>query len=282
VGGDMKRLVPVIIKRRRRARRGHGSAAWKIAYADFVTAMMAFFLLMWLLGSTTEGDRKGLQDFFASPLKISLPSGGSGSGDASHIVKGGGTDITRTTGQVRKGQVASDRGLVNLRASHEEQRRLELLQFEALKQRLEGRITGSAQLAPLREQIRMDMAGDGLRIEIVDAQDRPMFGIGSAELAPYMRELLHAFGAVLAEVPNRLTIEGHTDAQPYQGGERLFSNWELSSERANASRRELVAGGMPQDRVLRVLGLASSLLLDPSDPFKPVNRRISIVVMHSS
>ena len=129
-------------------------------------------------------------------------------------------------------------------------------------------------------QIRLDMTRDGLRIQIVDENNRPMFDSGSAVVKPYMRDLLRDIGVVLAEVPNRLTLEGHTDAQPFSAGERGYSNWELSSDRANASRRELIAGGLPDTRVLRVQGLASSNLIDPSDPRSPVNRRISIIVMN--
>src|SRR5688500_16969756 len=129
-------------------------------------------------------------------------------------------------------------------------------------------------------QIKLDMTADGLRIQIVDEQQRPMFASGSAIVQPYMRELLRLIGEVLNEVPNRLTLEGHTDAQPFSAGERGYSNWELSADRANASRRELLAGGLPDERVLRVQGLASSSLFDRDDPLSPVNRRISIIVMN--
>ena len=123
------------------------------------------------------------------------------------------------------------------------------------------------------------MTRDGLRIQIVDASNRPMFASGSAQVQPYMQELLRAIGAVLGEVPNHLTLEGHTDATAFSGGERGYSNWELSADRANASRRELLAGGLPDERVLRVQGLAASQLLKREQPDDPTNRRISIVVM---
>jgi chemotaxis protein MotB len=132
----------------------------------------------------------------------------------------------------------------------------------------------------MKSQIRLDMTRDGLRIQIVDEQNRPMFDSGSAVIKPYMRDLLREIGAILAEEPNRLTLEGHTDAQPFPGGDRGYSNWELSSDRANASRRELVAGGLAEDRVLRVQGLASSQPFDEKDPLAPTNRRISIIVMN--
>jgi chemotaxis protein MotB len=132
----------------------------------------------------------------------------------------------------------------------------------------------------MRSQIRLDMTRDGLRIQIVDEQSRPMFDSGSAIVKPYMRELLREIGHVLSDVPNRITLEGHTDAQPFSGGERGYSNWELSSDRANASRREIVAGGLPEDRMLLVQGLASSNLFVPDQPTHPMNRRISIIVMN--
>ncbi|MFY9511892.1 MAG: flagellar motor protein MotB [Rubrivivax sp.] len=280
MAGDAKKLQPIIIKRVKKGGHAAHGGAWKIAYADFVTAMMAFFLLMWLLGSTTEGDKKGLADYFGSPLKVALLAGGSGSGDSSHVVKGGGQDLTRTNGQVKRGDIEAQRSTVNLQALKQEQVRAEVARLEDLKKKIEEKIDGNARLAALKTQLRLDMTRDGLRIQIVDADNRPMFPSGSAVVQPYMRDLLRDIGSVLAEVPNRLTLEGHTDAQPFPGGERGYSNWELSADRANASRRELIAGGMPEDRMLRVQGLAASSPFDRQDPLAPTNRRISIIVMN--
>ena len=280
MSGDSKKLQPIIIKRVKKGGHGAHGGAWKIAYADFVTAMMAFFLLMWLLGSTTEGDKKGIADFFNAPLKISLLGGGSGSGDSSHVVKGGGTDLSRTNGQVKAGDLEAPRKSVQLKALKAEQKRAEIQKLEALKRKVEDALASSQKLAALKSQIRLDMTPDGLRIQIVDEQNRAMFDSGSAIVKPYMRELLQLIGGVLAEVPNRLTLEGHTDSQPFGGGDRGYSNWELSSDRANSSRRELIAGGLPDDRTLRVQGLASSVLFDAKDPQGAVNRRISIIVMN--
>jgi chemotaxis protein MotB len=279
MAGDSKKLQPIIIKRVRKSGHNKHGGAWKIAYADFVTAMMAFFLLMWLLGSTTEGDKKGIADFFNAPLKVAL-MGGSGSGDSSHVVRGGGTDLSRTTGQVKDGDVPAKRKLLNLKSLEAEQKRAEAARLEALKQKVEDALAGSPKLASMRSQIRLDMTRDGLRIQIVDEQNRPMFDSGSAVVKPYMRELLQAIGHALSDVPNRITLEGHTDAQPFSGGERGYSNWELSSDRANASRREIVGGGLPEDRMLLVQGLASSNLFVKDDPTSPMNRRISIIVMN--
>ena len=280
MAGDSKKLQPIIVKKIKKGGHGHHGGAWKIAYADFVTAMMAFFLLMWLLGSTTEGDKKGIADYFNSPLKLSLMGGGSGSGDSSHVIKGGGTDLSRQGGQVKQGDVEAKRKTVNLLALKEEQRRAEKARLEALKDKVEDVLANSPKLAGMKSQIRLDMTRDGLRIQIVDELNRPMFDSGSAVVKPYMRELLREIGSVLSEVPNRLTLEGHTDAIPFPGGERGYSNWELSSDRANASRRELASGGLPEDRMLRVLGLASSNPFERDQPDSPANRRISIIVMN--
>ncbi|MBS0303817.1 MAG: flagellar motor protein MotB [Proteobacteria bacterium] len=280
MAGDAKKLQPIIVKRVKKGGHGAHGGAWKIAYADFVTAMMAFFLLMWLLGSTTEGDKKGIADYFASPLKISLLGAGSGSGDSSHVIKGGGQDFTRTTGQVKRGEVASTRSTVNLRALKAEQLRAEIARLEDLKRKVEQKIESNPRLAAMRSQIKLEMTPEGLRIQIVDDAGRAMFASGSAEVQPHMRELLRDLGGLLADVPNRLTLEGHTDAHPFTGGERGYSNWELSADRANASRRELLAGGLPDEHVLRVLGLASSVLFAAADPRAPANRRISILVMN--
>ena len=280
MAGDAKKLQPIIIKKVKKGGHAAHGGAWKIAYADFVTAMMAFFLLMWLLGSTTEGDKKGIADYFASPLKVALLGGGSGSGDSSHVVKGGGQDLSRSTGQVRRGDVQAQRSTINLHVLKEQQKKAEISRLEQLKEQVENELRNNARLAQYAAQIKMDMTRDGLRIQIVDELARPMFDSGSAVVKPYMRDLLREIGLVLAEVPNRLTLEGHTDAQAFAGGDRGYSNWELSSDRANASRRELMAGGLAEDRVLRVQGLAASSLFVKDDPFDPQNRRISIIVMN--
>ncbi len=279
MAGDAKKLQPIIIKRIKKGGHGHHGGAWKIAYADFVTAMMAFFLLMWLLGSTTEGDRKGLQDYFNNPVKISM-LGGTGSGDSSHVIQGGGQDLTRSTGQVKKGQVEAERKNYTLQALKAQQAAAEAERLKALKERVEEMLATSPRLEQFKSQIRLDMTSDGLRIQIVDEQNRPMFASGSAAVQPYMRELLQAIGSVLAEVPNKLTLEGHTDAAAFSAGTAGYSNWELSADRANASRRELLAGGLGDAQMLRVQGLAASSLFDREQPLNPINRRISIIVMN--
>jgi chemotaxis protein MotB len=270
---------PIVIRRVKKSGHGHHGGAWKIAYADFVTAMMAFFLLMWLLGSTARGDLHGIAEYFQTPLAVAL-SGGSGSGDASHVIKGGGKDLTRLEGQVKQGEMEAPRRTVNLKAAQAELARIEKQKLTELKGRLEAVIESIPALKQFKNQLLIDITVDGLRIQIVDEQNRPMFASGSAALQPYTRDVLREIAKVLNEVPNRISISGHTDARPYSGGERGYSNWELSADRANASRRELMAGGMEETKIARVVGLASSVLFDAQDPQNPVNRRISIIVMN--
>jgi chemotaxis protein MotB len=271
-------LRPIIVKRIKKGGGGHHGGAWKIAYADFVTAMMAFFLLMWLLGSTTKGDLNGISEYFKTPLKVAM-QGGSGSGDSSSIIKGGGKDLTRTDGQVKASDDPAVKKTFNLTAAKAAMEAEENQRLKALKEKIENKIDANPLLKKYKEQLLLDITNDGLRIQIVDEQNRPMFALAKAELQPYTKEILHEIGFVLNDVPNRIGLSGHTDSTPYMS-ETGYSNWELSADRANASRRELIAGGMNDAKVLRVVGLASAVNLDKADPFNPINRRISIVVMN--
>ncbi len=279
MAGDSKRLQPIVIKRIKRTAVNKHHGSWKIAYADFVTAMMAFFLLMWLMGSTSEGDRKGIADFFSTPLKVSF-NGGPGSADEASVIQGGGEDLARSRGQVKKTEIETKRRAINLVALKTEQRVAEKRQLDTLKQKVQDLVIADPRLAALQSQVRLDLTPDGLRIQLLDDQARPLFDNGSALVKPYMRDLLRLIGDTLSSMPNRVSIEGHTDATAFGGGERGYSNWELSADRANASRRELRSGGLPDARVLRVQGLASSKPLDQADPAHPNNRRISIIVMN--
>jgi chemotaxis protein MotB len=270
---------PIVVKR---IKKGGGAAhggAWKIAYADFVTAMMAFFLLMWLLGSTTKGDLKGIADYFQTPLKVAL-FGGSGSGDSSSVIQGGGEDLTRSYGQVKKGETPAERKTINLQRLKEDFERAEKQKLETLKSELEALIESTPTLKQFKNQLLLDLTTEGLRIQIVDEKNRPMFDSASSELKPYTRDILREIGTGLNKVENRISLSGHTDATPYAGGGRGFGNWELSTNRANASRRELVAGGMSDAKMIRVVGLASTVLYNKEDPYNAINRRISIVVLN--
>ena len=274
---------PIVIKRIKKVVGGAHGGAWKIAYADFVTAMMAFFLLMWLLGSTTKGDLNGISEYFKTPLKVAL-MGGTGSGDSSSIIKGGGQDLTRSEGQVKSGELPPEKKIINLKATREEflrlERKKELEKLKDLKANLEKMIDADTKLKKFKDQILLDLTSEGLRVQIVDEKNRPMFKSGSAELEPYTKDILRAIGNVLNEMPNKISLSGHTDAQPYVTADGRYSNWELSADRGNASRRELIKGGLADDKIVRVVGLSSAVLFDKAQPLNPINRRISIIVMN--
>ena len=270
-------LRPIIVKRVKKNGGGHHGGAWKIAYADFVTAMMAFFLLMWLLGSTTKGDLNGISEYFKTPLKVAM-AGGSGSGDSSSVIQGGGADLTRRTGQRQSGSEPS-RKTFSLQDAKKALEVEEQARLQQLQQKIQMTIDTNAQLQKFKDQLLLDFTSEGLRIQIVDLQNRPMFPVGKADLQPYAREILEAIAPALNEVPNKIGLSGHTDSTPYFT-ETGYSNWELSADRANASRRALLHGGLGENKILRVVGLAGAAHLDREDPFNPINRRISIIVMN--
>ena len=274
-----KKLQPIIVKKIKKGGHAVHGGAWKIAYADFVTAMMAFFLLMWLLGSTTEGDKKGISDYFSSPLKVAL-MGGSGAGASNSVIQGGGNDMTQATGQSKKSDPNDPiQRKMALEAMKVEVAKQDAKKLANLSAKIASVITNSPKLSEFKSQIRLDTTPDGLQIQIIDDQNRPMFDSGSAVVKPYMRDILREIGAALNGVENKISLDGHTDRSPYGNSERGYSNWELSADRANASRRELAIAGMPDDKIARVVGLASSVLLEPASPLSPANRRISIIVM---
>lgn len=272
---------PIIVKRVKKNAHGAHGGAWKIAYADFVTAMMAFFLLMWLLGSTSAGDLKGISEYFQTPLKVAL-AGGSGSGDSSSVIKGGGQDLSRSEGQSKRGENPAEKKIIDLKAAEAERARQERTRLNELKSNIEHAIESSQALQAFRKQIMLDITAEGLRIQIVDENNRPMFASGSAQLQPYSRDILREIGKALNDVPNRISISGHTDAQPYAGGAKGYSNWELSADRSNAARRELLDAGLAEGRILRVVGLSSAVPFDLGNQLNPMNRRISIMVMNKA
>jgi chemotaxis protein MotB len=267
---------PLVIKRIKKVSGGgHSGGAWKIAYADFVTAMMAFFLLMWLLGSTSKAKLEGIAGYFRTPLKVAL-TGGSGSGDSSSIIKGGGADITRSVGQVKQGEEEGKK----TDASRAKKEQEESTRLKEVKDKLDKAVASNPKMQQFKKQLKIDITSEGLRIQIIDDKNRPMFDSGGAVMKSYTRDILREIGKTLNEVPNRISLSGHTDAVAYAGGDAGYSNWELSADRANASRRELVMGGLEDGKVLRVVGLGSAIPFDKDDPNSPVNRRISIIVMN--
>jgi chemotaxis protein MotB len=249
------RAPTIVIRRKRRGNHAaaHGGS-WKIAYADFVTAMMAFFLLMWLLSSTNQGDLQGIADYFNRPLKALLAQG---------------PGTTATTAP----QTEQD--------NDQSRRKDEDDQLQALETKLDAIIRQSPKLEAFKNQIKIDITSEGLRIQIIDNQNRPMFDKGDAVLKSYTKDILDQIGPTLNAVPNHISIAGHTDSLPYRGLQDGYSNWELSSERANAARRELLEGGMHADKILQIRGLADALPFLKNDPTNPSNRRISIVVLNT-
>jgi len=274
-----KKLQPIIIKRIKKGGHAAHGGAWKIAYADFVTAMMAFFLLMWLLGSTAKGELQGIAAYFSSPLKVAM-TGGDGAGNSSSVIPGGGTDLTKVHGQVKRSDSDLEKQRrMSIDTARAERARQDAARIKALQSKIDAMITENPRLNEYKSQIRIDVTPDGLQIQIVDNQNRPMFDSGSALVKPYMRDILREIGAALGGVENRISLAGHTDAAPYGNSDRGYSNWELSADRANASRRELVSAGMPDAKLGRVVGLAASDLLEPDNPRALANRRITITVL---
>ncbi len=272
---------PIIIKKVKKVSGGSHGGAWKIAYADFVTAMMAFFLLMWLLNATPKPKLAGISEYFKMPLKVAMMGGPAVAASDSVIKNTGGKDITLKQGQVKPidGPKGKEKK-VDIQDAKEALKQVEAKKLEELKQKIEKTIDESEMLSKFKKQLLIDITSEGLRIQIVDDKNRPMFNSAKAELQPYAKEILQQMGQMLNGVENKISLSGHTDATPYASGDKGYSNWELSADRANASRRELIAGGMDETKLLRVVGLSSAALFDKENPFNPSNRRINIIVMN--
>ena len=271
----MENNQPIIIKRVKRFGGGHHGGAWKIAFADFATAMMAFFLVLWLLSTATPEQKIAIAGYFKDPI------GFSESGTPYIIDLGGSPELApeKTINPEVQSEptpdtsIQLDKDAVESMAEQVEKDRLNLV-----LQELQNKVDENPQLQKFKDQILFEITQDGLRIQIMDAENRPMFDLGSARLQPYFEDILLAMADTIKAVPNKISISGHTDAKPYAGtGD--YGNWELSANRANAARRALVAGGYPDAQVARVVGYASSSLFDRENPLNPVNRRIDIIVL---
>lgn len=277
----MTETKPTVIVRRVKKVQGggHHGGSWKVAYADFVTAMMAFFMVLWLMAATTKPERAAISEYFRNPSPLAGSSStpapgmaGPGGASTSMIKLGGATDVSRgnSNDPFQNQQEAVPTPV--------QERERDKQRLEALKQELQEAISKSQALEPFKDQLLLDITPEGLRIQIVDKQNRPMFDLGSARLMPYTQTILVELSRYINQVPNHISLTGHTDTTAYstQVG---YGNWELSADRANAARRALLEGGMDPAKVARVVGLASSVLFDKANPQNPINRRISIVVM---
>jgi len=253
----------------------HGGQ-WKIAYADFVTAMMAFFLLMWLVSSATETQRAVIAKYFTTTSIFDLPKG-NGVLDGGKAVMAGAEAKTERLMPSGKGggqqakDTAKDDDKASAAAAREERQR-----FEALKAELE-KMMHDGELKDLANNLTIDLTNDGLRIQIFDRDGEAMFNSGDAEPTPRLARILDVIDEVLLTVKNGVIVAGHTDGQVLKRG--AYSNWELSSDRANGVRRRLESGGLAPGRVLRVEGLAATDPLLPLTPLDPRNRRIAITVL---
>lgn len=266
----MSKQAPVfIVRRRKSAKHAHHGGSWKIAYADFMTAMMAFFLVMWLLATSTPLQREQIADYFKMPLSVALGRGDKASLSSSPI-PGGGEDMIRKEGEQIKKKL------------DELDKKKNIQTLKRAQNKLESLIKNDPRLSNFQSNLRLSLTDDGLLIQIIDSQDRPMFKVGSKDPEPYMRGILQALVPVLNGLPNRINLTGHTDSLPYARGELGYSNWELSSDRANASRRMLVASGLADNKFLRVIGTANMLRLENVKPDDPLNRRISVLVLTKS
>lgn len=268
-----------IVKKIKKHHGGHHGGSWKIAYADFVTAMMAFFLLMWLVSSLNKAQKAGIAEYFKQPIQVAL-FGGQKMGDQKINVQGGGPDSESVEGQV----VASNKPITDKKISDKTNpvntSNQEIKKLEELKSEITLSMDKDPALAGLKKQLLMDVVSDGLRIQLIDNQNKPMFDVGSEKINPDILPILANIAKLLNSVQNKITIQGHTDANLYHNPDELeYTNWELSSQRANAARRALIKAGLDENKVMTVSGFSSTVLLDKSNPYNPENRRISIIVM---
>lgn len=260
---------PIIVKRKKRVAGGHHGGSWKVAFADFATAMMAFFLVLWLTATASPEQKRAVEGYFKDP--VGFTEGGSPN---PVDLEGSASVVKESTQDIERSDIQIEDEVVEELAETLEQR-----QMEELFQELQERIEQSETLQEFKDQLLIDITSEGLRIQIVDRSQRPMFDSGRAELKYYSQDILFELAKPLGAVSNKLSITGHTDATPF-GGRPGYTNWELSADRANTARRALVAGGVGAGQIARVVGLSDSVLFDKDDPTAPVNRRISIIVLN--
>lgn len=259
---------------------GHHGGAWKVAYADFVTAMMAFFLLMWLLGATTEKQRKGLADYFTPTLvQMKMDSAGSSG------LFGGDSLVSKenypTTGGQGNLAITIPRDATGTRdVGGEDMKTRDRLKFEQMKRELEQKLERTQSLRKLRKHVRFTETPEGLRIDLVDEADFAMFALGTDQLVPEAHSLMALVAEAIADVPNDVIVRGHTDALPYASG-RSMNNWRLSSSRAETTRAVLGQAGVSADRFMRIEGVADREPFVADNRYDPRNRRMSVILAWS-
>ncbi len=246
----------IIIVKKINKHGGHHGGAWKVAYADFVTAMMALFIVLWILGQNEEVI-KNVAGYFKDPVGFSEKV-------KAISVIGAGVSLPSDS--------------ANSVIEKINQRKLEMERLNAMKDSIVSSLSNNQEFSNLLDQIKMEIVDEGLRIEMVESNDDVFFEIGTAELRPEAKKLLAIIEKNLVDIPNKIIIEGHTDARPYSNNGGGYSNFELSVDRANAARRALVEDGLSTGRIDEVRGYADTRLLDKNDPFNLVNRRVSIII----
>ncbi|MGE4313082.1 MAG: flagellar motor protein MotB [Pseudobdellovibrionaceae bacterium] len=302
-GQEDKAAQPLIVKKVKKGGGGHHGGAWKVAYADFVTAMMAFFLLLWLLNVTTDEQKNAIANYF-DPVhpKVSQAESGAGGvlGGLSMSPEGAMTSDLQAPvpaptppnySQQKKGnedeapqgdnqQNVALEDVADQALNAEKQRR-EDQRFEDAKAELEKAIADNPELSKMSENLKVDITPEGLRIQIVDQEGEPMFPSGSAQMFEKTEKLMGLVAQIISSMPNSISIRGHTDSVPYRGrGD--YSNWELSADRANASRRVILDNGYSPQKIANVVGKADTDAFIKEDPSDPKNRRISIILLRQS
>ena len=269
----------IIIKKVKKVQGGAHGGAWKVAYADFVTAMMAFFLLLWLLNVTTDEQKSGIADYFA-PTTVSFSRSGSGGvmGGLTLSSEGAKSSDNQTSSDVSKAESAVLEDATE-KQLEEEMAAREQSSFDEAQNLLEAALKETPELEELSEQVKIDMTEEGMRIQIVDQDGGSMFVAGTNKLTKRSQKVIQEIAEVIGKLPNDVSISGHTDASPYDNKASGESNWELSSGRANSSRKVLQDAGVAPVRIARVIGKADQDPLTPEDPFLPENRRISIILL---
>ncbi|MWN31940.1 flagellar motor protein MotB [Gilliamella sp. Pra-s65] len=264
--------VRIIVKKKSGHGGGHHGGSWKIAYADFMTAMMALFLVMWLISTSTPQELKGIAEYFRTPLIIGY-NGGKNISDSESPIPGGGDDVSKQLGE-QKNDVVSQNEF--------EKKQLEKIQMIEAARKIYDIFDLDEKLKKLAPNLIIELTEMGLRIQILASDDKPMFDVGSATIDPNMREILQTLAPIINSLPNKITLSGHTDERQYSTGDRGYSNWELSADRANSSRRELIAGGLDSSKIIRIIALADTVNLNNPNYSNDANRRISILILNKA